>query len=47
MPEREKLSAVDTAWLRMDRPGNLMMICAVMLLHGPVREKRLQAAYGR
>ena len=24
------MSAVDTAWLRMDRPGNLMMICAVL-----------------
>jgi WS/DGAT/MGAT family acyltransferase len=30
MARREKLSAVDTAWLRMDRPGNLMMICAVL-----------------
>ena len=27
---RDKISAVDTAWLRMDRPGNLMMICAVL-----------------
>ena len=30
MPRREKISAVDTAWLRMDRPSNLMMICAVL-----------------
>jgi diacylglycerol O-acyltransferase / wax synthase len=30
MARREKMSAVDTAWLRMDRPGNLMMICAVL-----------------
>jgi WS/DGAT/MGAT family acyltransferase len=30
MARREKISAVDTAWLRMDRPGNLMMICAVL-----------------
>jgi len=30
-PERERLSAVDTAWLRMDRPSNLMMICGVLL----------------
>jgi WS/DGAT/MGAT family acyltransferase len=43
MPEREKLSAVDTAWLRMDRPGNLMVITAVMLLHGPLRRARLEA----
>jgi len=30
MARREKISAVDTAWLRMDHPGNLMMICAVL-----------------
>ena len=30
MARRDKISAVDTAWLRMDRPGNLMMICAVL-----------------
>jgi len=30
MARREKISAVDTAWLRMDRPSNLMMICAVL-----------------
>jgi WS/DGAT/MGAT family acyltransferase len=30
MARREKMSAVDTAWLRMDRSGNLMMICAVL-----------------
>ena len=29
--KREKMSAVDTAWLRMDRPANLMMICGVLL----------------
>lgn len=28
--EREPLSVVDTAWLRMDRPTNLMMICGMM-----------------
>jgi diacylglycerol O-acyltransferase len=28
---REKISAVDTAWLRMDRPHNLMMICGVLM----------------
>ena len=31
MPGRVKISAVDTAWLRMDRPQNLMMICGVLL----------------
>jgi diacylglycerol O-acyltransferase len=30
MAQRERMSAVDTAWLRMDRPSNLMMICAVL-----------------
>jgi len=30
----ERLSTVDTAWLRMDRPTNLMMICGVMMLDG-------------
>ena len=29
--KREKMSAVDTAWLRMDRPANLMMICGVLM----------------
>ncbi|HTT11975.1 MAG TPA: wax ester/triacylglycerol synthase family O-acyltransferase [Burkholderiaceae bacterium] len=31
---RERISPVDTAWLRMDSPGNLMMIVGVMVL-GP------------
>ncbi|HYS12615.1 MAG TPA: wax ester/triacylglycerol synthase family O-acyltransferase [Burkholderiaceae bacterium] len=31
---RERVSPVDTAWLRMDTPGNLMMIVGVMVL-GP------------
>ena len=31
MPRRERMSAVDTAWLRMDRPTNLMMIVGVMV----------------
>ena len=37
MARREKISAVDTAWLRMDRPGNLMMICGVMFFRGAGR----------
>lgn len=32
----EPLTAVDAAWLRMDRPTNLMMICGMMMLDGPV-----------
>lgn len=31
MNQREPLSVVDTAWLRMDRPTNLMMICGMMM----------------
>ena len=43
MSRREKISAVDTAWLRMDRPGNPMMICGVLLLHERVELERLKA----
>ena len=41
-PKREKISAVDTAWLRMDRPGNLMMISGVLVLDRPVRFERVK-----
>lgn len=43
MTRREKISAVDTAWLRMDRPGNLMMICGVMFFRQQVDYRRLRA----
>ena len=36
MSQSERMSPVDAAWLRMDRPGNLMMIVAIWLLEGPV-----------
>ena len=39
---RDKISAVDTAWLRMDRPHNLMMISGVLMLEGRVRYQRLR-----
>jgi WS/DGAT/MGAT family acyltransferase len=42
MAERERMSTVDTAWLRMDRPNNLMMIVGVLLLDGPVDAARLR-----
>jgi WS/DGAT/MGAT family acyltransferase len=42
-PARERISAVDTAWLRMDRPHNLMMICGVLMLHGELHVDRLRA----
>jgi WS/DGAT/MGAT family acyltransferase len=33
---RERISGVDTAWLRMDQPTNLMMIVGVMMFEGRV-----------
>ena len=36
MSHSERMSAVDTTWLRMDRPDNLMMIVGVWILEGPV-----------
>jgi WS/DGAT/MGAT family acyltransferase len=42
MAERERMSTVDTAWLRMDRPNNLMMIVGVLLFNGPVDAARLR-----
>lgn len=39
---RDKISAVDTAWLRMDRPHNLMMICGVLMFRGHVDFARLR-----
>jgi WS/DGAT/MGAT family acyltransferase len=44
--DREPMSNVDTAWLRMERPTNLMHITGVMMLGGPLdvgRFKRLVA----
>jgi diacylglycerol O-acyltransferase / wax synthase len=41
-PKREKISAVDTAWLRMDRPHNLMMICGVLLFRERLSLVRLR-----
>jgi diacylglycerol O-acyltransferase / wax synthase len=41
------MSAVDTAWLRMDRPDNLMMICGVMILRDRIRFARLLAIVER
>lgn len=41
--ERHSLSAVDTAWLHMDDPTNLMMVTAVALLDGAIDYPRLRA----
>jgi len=39
---REAMSSIDTAWLRMDRPTNLMVITGLMLFEGHVDFARLQ-----
>jgi diacylglycerol O-acyltransferase / wax synthase len=36
MSKRERMSAVDTAWLRMDRPTNLMQITGILVLETPL-----------
>lgn len=42
MGNRERLSSVDTAWLRMDRPTNLMLIVGIMVFDRPIAFARLQ-----
>jgi WS/DGAT/MGAT family acyltransferase len=39
------MSSVDTAWLRMDRPTNRMVIVGVLLFDGPVDYDRLLATF--
>ena len=36
LKNRERMTSVDTAWLRMDTPTNLMMIVGVMMFDGPM-----------
>jgi WS/DGAT/MGAT family acyltransferase len=40
-PGREPIAKVDTAWLRMEQPTNLMMITGVVTLAGPIPYERL------
>ena len=40
-PIKEPISKVDTAWLRMEQPTNLMMINGVIVLDGPLDYERL------
>ena len=40
--DREPMSRVDTAWLRMERPTNLMMITGVMMFDTPMSLERLK-----
>ena len=44
---RDKISAVDTAWLRMDRPHNLMMISGVLMFDEPRRARAPAAGRSR
>jgi len=41
--KRESMSSVDVAWLRMDRPSNLMVICGVLALHERITLSALRA----
>jgi WS/DGAT/MGAT family acyltransferase len=36
------MSSIDTTWLRMDRPNNLMMIIGVWMVEGPVALQRIE-----
>ena len=41
-PKREPMSRVDTAWLRMERPTNPMMITGVLMLAEPMQLAQLK-----
>jgi diacylglycerol O-acyltransferase / wax synthase len=42
MTRSERMSSVDTTWLRMDGPANLMIIVGVWLLGGPVAVEKVE-----
>jgi diacylglycerol O-acyltransferase / wax synthase len=44
--QREPMSKVDTAWLRMERPTNPMMITGVLIFAGRLDPKRIRALIG-
>ena len=46
MVGRERMSGVDTAWLRMDRPSNRMMIVAVLVFDRRPDFRRLKRTIG-
>lgn len=45
MPKRSRMSSVDTAWLRMDRPSNRMVIVGVLVFDAPIDYERLLATF--
>jgi diacylglycerol O-acyltransferase / wax synthase len=44
MSKAERVSSVDTTWLRMDRPSNPMVIVGVLILEGPLDLNTLEEA---
>ena len=42
MSKREPMSSIDTAWLRMDRPTNRMVVIGVMTLDGTLPVERFR-----
>jgi diacylglycerol O-acyltransferase / wax synthase len=47
MSNSERMAPVDTTWLRMERPTNLMVIVGVIVLEGPVDMGRLEATLAK
>ncbi len=45
--ETERMSAVDAAWLRMDRPTNLMIIVGVVVFESRVNFRRFRRTIGQ
>ncbi|HEU4852191.1 MAG TPA: wax ester/triacylglycerol synthase family O-acyltransferase [Telluria sp.] len=43
---REPMSVIDAAWLRMDRPDNLMMICGMMMFEQRLDLRALRGVIG-
>ena len=43
---REPMSKVDTAWLRMERPTNLMMITGVLMFAAPLQHAQIKQLLG-
>lgn len=41
-PRRERISGVDTSWLRMDLPTNLMVIVGILIFEGRLDAKQLK-----
>lgn len=44
-PTRHRMGAADAAWLRMDRPTNLMVVTSVMWFDGEISHDAIRAVY--